>query len=322
MALLQADDGRTFECDRNTLVGRGLLDGISFDEPEGLDLEISSVHASLTWNAKVRRWELRDLGSHNGTFVDGDKVEPGDRAPLVEGSRVVFGRLGLDLIDDAPPPAHAICARTGEVRVGRNGALLLPDEGAPELVVLRTEHGWQVGPPTLLEDGDRPEARAIEGTVRVEAGQRPWQVRVPSHIRQTVRSQRSLRDFTLVLEVRQGGDRINLLLEHESGCITVPGRAHHEMLWLLARHRIADIEAGKPLAEQGWVDQEEIIREMRAGAADPISHLNVLIFRARQQVQPHAPADYKALVERASDRTGVLRIGSPRLRIDDVGAWG
>lgn len=322
MALLQADDGRTFECDKNIMVGRGLLEGISFDEPDGLDLEVSSLHASVTWNPKVRRWELRDLGSHNGTFVDGDRVVPGQRAPLLEGSRVVFGRLGLDVIDAAPPPAHAICRLTGDVRVGRNGALLLPDEGAPEVVVLRTDHGWQLGPPALLADGDDAAAEAVEGLIEVAAGQRTWQVRVPSHTRQTVRSQRSLRDFTLVVEVREGGDRISLMLEHEEGCIALPGRAHHEVLWMLARRRLADIEAGKPRAQQGWVTQEEVIRDMRSGAADPVSHLNVLVFRARQQLEPHAPADYKSLVERSAARTGVLRIGSERLRIDDFGAWG
>ena len=48
--------------------------------------DVSGEHAVVQWSAD--HWELRELGSRNGSFVDGERVAAGERAPL---------RLGADL---------------------------------------------------------------------------------------------------------------------------------------------------------------------------------------------------------------------------------
>jgi len=317
MALLRAEDGRTFECDSNTFVGRGLVEGISFDQRDGLDREVSSVHAVITWSASRRCWELRDLGSQNGTFVDGKPIAPGQRVALVEGAAVTFGRLGLTVVDAAPPPAHAVCRRTGEVRRARDGVLSLPDENTSDIVIARSDKGWQMGPPDLLvgETADPPDVMLVEGETVVEAGGRAWAVWIPSAYHRTVGSNHSLSDYRVVIELRPR-DEICLLLEKGEDCIFLGSRVHHELLWLLARRRLADIEAAVAADEQGWVTQDEVTAMMWLAGTDPSAHLNMLVFRARQQVQRHAPADYKSLIERHPLRSGTLRIGVTRLRID------
>lgn len=318
MALLRAEDGRTFECDSNTFVGRGLVEGISFDQRDGLDREISSVHAVITWSASRRRWELRDLGSQNGTFVDGKQLAPGQSVRLVEGTAVVFGRLALTVVDAEPPPAHAVCHRTGEVRRARDGVVSLPDENDSEVVVARGDKGWQMGPPALLlGEPDHRDVVLVEGETAVEAGGRSWSVWIPSTYHRTVGSNHSLSDYRVVIELRPR-DQICLLLEKGDDCIFLGSRVHHELLWLLIRRRIADMEAGVPLDEQGWMAQDEVTATMWLASADPSAHLNMLVYRARQQMQKYAPADYKSLIERHPVRTGTLRIGASRLRIDDL----
>ena len=57
----------------------------------GLRLEHDSVswrHASLRWNGSA--WELQDLASLNGTFVNDKPLDPGRRASA-PGDRVRFG---------------------------------------------------------------------------------------------------------------------------------------------------------------------------------------------------------------------------------------
>lgn len=324
MALLQCEDGRVFECEGNSFVGRGLTDGISFDEPEGLDLEISSIHAAMTWNSKQSVWELRDLGSHNGTFVGGRPLEPGSKVPLMVDDRVVFGRVGLRVLDVAPPPAHAVCDETGEVRIGRDGVLLLPDERGPELAVMRAAGAWLIGAPDPLQraiDGGDPAGFArVEGVCVRTAGGRRWKIRVPTLHRRTVQSRKRLADYVLVVTVMEGGDRVGLTLDGGERPITLRPRVHHELLWMLARARLADLAAGRPEPEQGWLTQEQIIDDMRLGASDPIAHLTMLVHRARHQIEPHAPVDYMNLVERDPNRPGSLRLGATRVRIDDHGA--
>jgi len=64
---------------------------------------VSSQHARLVWTE--RGWELRDLGSRNGTFVDGRLVNIGEPVVLTEGAQIGFG--GADdcwtLIDATSP---------------------------------------------------------------------------------------------------------------------------------------------------------------------------------------------------------------------------
>ncbi|CAK5280838.1 unnamed protein product [Mycena citricolor] len=54
---------------------------------------ISSSHAAIDWNGGVVESEvtIRDLGSVNGTFVEGQRLPPGESRWLTDGSRVSFG---------------------------------------------------------------------------------------------------------------------------------------------------------------------------------------------------------------------------------------
>lgn len=59
--------------------------------PESASL-VSRIHASLLWNAAIRRFVLRDEGSKNSTFVNGsEQIEPDVPVELPEGSTFAVG---------------------------------------------------------------------------------------------------------------------------------------------------------------------------------------------------------------------------------------
>jgi hypothetical protein len=93
------------------------------------DDTISTVHARLEYDAG--QWRLTDLGSTNGTFVEGVRLSPNVPTPLAYGSVVRFGLVTLEFhpVETADPDA----ARAGYTPppeptplAGRKGGFRLP----------------------------------------------------------------------------------------------------------------------------------------------------------------------------------------------------
>src|SRR5580765_4305877 len=92
--IVEDQDGseRVFHATRKLLVGRSPEADIRVDE-EG----VSRIHCSI--EAGVLGPEVKDLGSTNGTYVNGRKVE---RARLMPGDTIVVGRRPLRVISEEP----------------------------------------------------------------------------------------------------------------------------------------------------------------------------------------------------------------------------
>lgn len=71
-----------------TLLGRLPASPITFDERE-----VSYRHAAL--RLRAGRWQLKDLGSTNGTSVDGERVEPDAWTPLRSGAVIALAGVRL-----------------------------------------------------------------------------------------------------------------------------------------------------------------------------------------------------------------------------------
>src|SRR4051812_30052549 len=80
------------------LIGRSTRTDLRID-----DRSVSAEHATLRWTG--RGWVLRDLGSRNGTWVDGHRVASGDSMALMEGDALSFGSAEprFRLIETGPP---------------------------------------------------------------------------------------------------------------------------------------------------------------------------------------------------------------------------
>jgi len=93
VTLRGADVGRMFPLGAKTTIGRDRDADIHFDEKG-----ISRQHARIVYDGA--RWFVEDVGSSNGTWVDGKRAE---RAELHHGSRIVLSAgvvLRFDLVDE------------------------------------------------------------------------------------------------------------------------------------------------------------------------------------------------------------------------------
>src|SRR5207244_6550151 len=68
---------------------------------------VSLEHAAVRWSGDA--WEVKDLGSKNGTFVDGARIASGQSQRIDVGSRIAFGDVEetWELVEADAPGVHA-----------------------------------------------------------------------------------------------------------------------------------------------------------------------------------------------------------------------
>jgi pSer/pThr/pTyr-binding forkhead associated (FHA) protein len=72
---------------------------------------LSALHARIV--GRDGRWSVEDLGSHNGTFVDGERLEPRRPRPIEPGARIGLGDVVV--VFDGPRAAAPDAAGTGTI---------------------------------------------------------------------------------------------------------------------------------------------------------------------------------------------------------------
>ncbi|MBV9949424.1 MAG: hypothetical protein JOZ69_21460 [Myxococcales bacterium] len=87
-------------------------------------------------------------------------------------------------------------------------------------------------------------------------------------------------------------------------------RAHHYLLLLLARRRLADRAAGNPESACGWIHQEEWDHDPSLAS----SRVNLDVCRSRMQFSKLGVLDARNIVERRP-RSRQLRLGVARLSV-------
>jgi hypothetical protein len=80
--------GTTFALDAITSLGRDVNNSVVLD-----DDFVSTTHAALTYRG--RAWYVEDLGSTNGTYVNGSQVD--GLSPIAFGDEVQIGQVRLRL---------------------------------------------------------------------------------------------------------------------------------------------------------------------------------------------------------------------------------
>ena len=297
--LKHIESGRVEPMPGHLLVGRGPSASLRIT-----DRMVSGEHASLQWRSG--RWELRDLGSRNGTFVDGRRLAVGESVVLSQGTKVAFG--GADsawvLEEDGAPSALA-CGPDGTWLRAEDGQLALPSSGAPEVVVFCDSRGrW------VQEQGDV--VSAITDGTQVEAGGVPWTVRIPRTTEgtATVDIGPTVDTVKIRFAVSRDEEHVSLTVIHRGQETTLEAREHFYALLTLARARISDRE--EPFGEQGWVDRNRLLKMLGTDA----NGLNVAIYRARGQLTAIGVDGASGIVE---VRRGQRRFGLEPGRIEIVG---
>lgn len=303
MAVLrQRDTARRVTLGASTLVGRSSQCTVRLASSE-----VSGQHAALYFGE--RGWALRDLGSRNGTFVEGVPAPVGERLAVAAGATLRFADEVWVLESDGPPVATAV-GPDGRRATAVDGLLPLPDPVDPVVTVFASRAGRWIAErddaPSFVEDGaavvidgaawvlELPPSVGGGGTMTTpEAGARPWSLA-------TVRSAR--------VAVSRDEETIALTLLFARGALKVPQRAHHGLLRVLAQARADD--AGAAPAEQGWMYTEAVCA---AAAVEP-ERLYVDVYRARKQLAALGLPDAADLIERRA-ATRQIRLGIARVQV-------
>ena len=280
------------------LLGRHPGCDLRIDNPR-----VSGEHASVHWIGD--RWELRDLGSRNGTFVDGRRLGSGERTVLAPGAVFTLGGEDAFRLEDASAPvASARHGHSGQLRTAAEGLLVLPDDDHPEVSIFEDATGrW------VAEEGDG--ARVVADRDIVIADGEGWILDLPSGAGSTWEAGvllPTLETISLRFAVSRDEEHIEVTLAHAGGAAPLAVRTHHYLLLTLARAVLAD-EGASP-AERGWVDREVLCRMMGTDSR----RLNVDVFRVRRQMAALGIHGAAGIIARRSG-TGQIRLGTARVEV-------
>ena len=302
--LLQATTDRHHPLTARTLIGRSRRCDLVVPHAS-----ISGEHALIWWDGE--RWSIRDLGSRNGTLVDGHRLDDAPRVLELD-ARVQLGAHPLAWTVDclAPPRARAVALDDPERPAieAEDGVLALPDERVAELVIYGSATaGW------VLEAGER--ARPVEDREVIEVAGTRYRLELPQLLGETADLDSvPPRLAELTLRFRVSSDEEHVSLEGLLGqpptqrSLALGPRAHHYTLLTLARARLADAELPEP--ERGWVYRDQLQAQLQLDR----EQLNMLVFRARKQLAAAGIENAHELVERRPD-THQLRLGIGRVEI-------
>ena len=136
LKLTSADNLQTFELKTNVpmLVGRAPTSDIPVFDPT-----ISRRHAELLANDKAM--QVKDLGSSNGTFLNGTRVES---ATVNVGDTITFGKVAFKLQPVAPPAAApGASAPVGGAPAGATIVRQVPVRNTPGAALAAIKSGEQ-----------------------------------------------------------------------------------------------------------------------------------------------------------------------------------
>jgi hypothetical protein len=267
--------------------------------------QVSSQHALVRWNGSS--WEVKDLGSRNGTFLDGAPLSPAREYSLQVGSQLRFGDSTEDwtLTDDAPPQVMATAA-DGSATLRADGAILaVPSVDHPEVTLYRGKEGhW------LLERHDA--VLTIENHDLFEAAGQTWRFCCPSLVPKTqaVEQPLEIRDAELWFGVSSDEEHVELHVRSAGKDIDLGSRTHNYLLLTLARARLEEVARGLPDPLCGWTYQDDLLRALGVET----SQLNIDVFRIRKQFASLGFLDAANVIERRP-RTKQLRVGVTRLQV-------
>jgi len=274
---------------------------------------VSVQHALIRWVDD--HWELKDLGSRNGTRINGEPLEVGKGVRLEQGLRVSFGNAEQTwvLSDDGVPSAVVVPLDDPEHTIVIDDDMVaLPSPDVPYATILRHPDGsWNI------EQHDEV-ATLVDGQILDVQG-RKFRFACPNTLSHTstidwpqaAASQLGL--LGLKFRVSADEEHVQLMCQAGSEETDFGTRAHNYLLLHLARRRLADAALELPEPACGWIHRETMLHDLRLDR----EQLNLDVFRIRKQFAMAGVRDAPTIIERRAG-TGQLRIGVQRLVIERV----
>lgn len=286
------------------LIGRSATADVRLD-----DARVSGEHALLRWTGAA--WEVRDLGSKNGTFIAERRLASGARVHLLAGDVFSLGgpRLAapsFHLVDTTAPIASARHITSGVVQTASSGLINLPNDEQPLASMIEEADGnWTV-------EADGVARMAMDRETIVVNGE-AWILDLPLRTSSTAEavessSESTLASISLRFAVTPDEERVDITVVRPDREIELPPRSHHYLLLTLARARLATANA--PPNECGWLERKDVCRML---AVDEL-RINVDVCRARKQFSLLGIQDAANIVDRRMG-TGRIRLGVERVHV-------
>jgi len=295
--LLHIESSQRLALHARTVVGRSRRAHLRDDS-----MRMSGEHALISWTGSA--WELRDLGSRNGTWANGGRIKAGERVSLEVGATLSFGKEGAEWrLESITPPAPL--ATDGVVWVeGEVDLLGLPDLSEPEVLIEQTGRGW-VCQDELLRDGQV-----------IQAAGRSWVLHLPEQLLPTADAgEQGLDDLELRFAVSSDEEYIEVTAVIGGRAQKLSPRSYHELLLQLARQRLEDArDATVSASEHGWMYNSGLERALRASS----NQIYVAIHRIRREITGLGLIDGHDIIERRATSRQV-RIGVARLQVTGLG---
>jgi hypothetical protein len=289
--------GRVYALEAHHLIGRSHRCSLRLTESS-----VSGEHASLRWTGGA--WAIKDLGSRYGTFVNTRPLQPGIPMSLNCEARLAFGRDSRTWVvtDDSPPEVMAMADGTGESLLQRDGLIAIPSVDRPVAVLFQNAQGsW------VLEQAGRVDIVQEQTPFVVEGG--IWRLcnaslPQPTSMTGDGRETMGLTDVQLRFRISRNEEHVDLSARWRDRVVELGARSHHYALVTLARIRLRDAAAGEPPSAAGWIEVEELLRQLQHTP----ERLNLDIFRARRQFGAAGFVPGAGIVERRP-ATKQVRIG-------------
>ncbi|HKU37023.1 MAG TPA: FHA domain-containing protein, partial [Polyangiales bacterium] len=301
--LVNLRSGSAWQLTSEQIVGRRAADG----SMTLTSVHVSTQHADIRWNNGT--WCLKDLGSLNGTFVNGERLAPAEWRELRRGDVLCFGDPSSDaweLVDPSAPGPVVVALDGSPPQHIEQGIVGIP-VGAAEATLWRDDAGgW------WLEPVDRPAVSLEHGAVFEVAGKR-YRLDCDDPVPTVQLTNRTYeRDKgRLVIRHSRDEEHVEALVQFPHTTLKLDERQHLFLLLVLARERISDRVDGTPETSCGWIDIELLMQRLKMDRPA----LNTHVFRVRKQFEEAGFRDAMSVIERRV-QTRQLRVGFKELAVE------
>lgn len=272
------------------------------------DSNISRVHASVRW--KETCWELIDH-SRNGTWLNGVRLI--HNVNLCVGDKVSFKGDGTQIwmLSDVTAPINMLVSLSDKAEdIALDSMHMLANEEDPELILFLSEQGRWI----IAESGI--EKNLSDGDIVTLGSELRWRFQMALPASETLNAEQNnenaIEKYTFEFRVSEDEEHTCLNVNFENARIEMGERVHHYLLLLLARIKYVDYQNGFAEDSTGWVE----ISELQKMLGLDYCHLNIQIYRARQQIKKLLSMDANAVLER---RFGSIRFAGKKFQIVRAG---
>lgn len=268
---------------------------------------VSAHHALLRWAGE--RWEIRDLGSRNGTFVNATRIGAGDERVLRRGDRIAFGALDQqwELVDESAPSVMATPRDGGEPLMLEGELIAIPSSDDPRATIYRVDGAW------VLERPDES-ITPITNLQTFDVAGRVWRFCCldPALCKTEHSPADALRvpDLQLAFSVSADEEDVHIQMICRGQTWDVGNRNHNYLLLTLARRRLKDAAASLHDANAGWIDLDDLDHDPTMAGPQ----LNLDVFRIRKHFSSFGVVDAAAIIERRP-KTRQLRLGTASVSV-------